>query len=54
VFTKEKQKALGVDLGKTGWWVGWQITDDKIWKRIKEGELEAFSIGGRGVRSAIE
>ena len=52
VFTKEKQEALGVDLGMVGWWVGFQVTDTETWKRVKNGELRSFSIGGRGFRQS--
>ena len=52
VFTKEKQEALGIDLGMVGWWVGFQVTDTETWKRVKNGELRSFSIGGRGFRQS--
>ncbi len=48
VFTKEKQAALGIDLGKVGWWVGFKLDSDTFAK-VKSGDLRAFSIGGRGV-----
>lgn len=35
------------------WWVGIQVDDADLWKRIKSGELSAFSIGGSGTRTAI-
>lgn len=50
VFTKEVQTALGIDLGKVGWWVGLKIHDDKIWQAVKDGKLRMLSIGGRGKR----
>ena len=53
VFAPEVQKALGVDLGKVGWFIGLKIEDDGVWKRVKSGELAAFSFGGRGVREPI-
>ena len=51
VFTKQKQDALGIDLGLVGWFVGFKVDDDGVWKRIKAGELPEFSIGGKAVRS---
>lgn len=48
LFTKEKQKALGIDLGFSGWWGGFHVHDDKMWEKIKNGEYESFSIGGAG------
>lgn len=50
VFTPDVQKSLGIDLGKTGWFIGMKIEDDSVWKRVKSGELRAFSIGGSAER----
>lgn len=47
VFTTEKQKAMGIDLGQVGWWVGFQVDDDALWAAHKRGERPEFSIGGR-------
>lgn len=52
-FTREKQKALGIDLGKSAWWVGFRITDDKTWAGVKSGQYPMFSIEGVGDREAI-
>lgn len=46
IFTPELQKQLGIDLKKTGWFIGVQVYDAEVWKRVKQGELRAFSIGG--------
>ncbi len=51
VFSKDKQEALGIDLGKVGWWGGFQITDNEVWSKIKDGTYSAFSIGGSGRRT---
>lgn len=48
VFTTEKQAALGIDLGKVGWWVGFKVDAD-VFDKVKSGELSAFSIGGKAV-----
>lgn len=53
VFTKEKQEALGIDLGKVGWFVGFQISDNDVWEKVKKGEYLMLSIGGRGIREEI-
>lgn len=53
VFTKEKQEALGIDLGVVGWWGGFEVHDDALWQNFKEGKYEGFSIGGRGSREQI-
>lgn len=49
VFTKEKQVALGIDLGKVGWFGGFKIDDEEVWKKIETGEYPDFSIGGLGI-----
>jgi len=53
VFSREKQKTLGVDLEKSGWWVGFKVDDPDTWKKIKSGKLQAFSIGGKGKRVSM-
>ena len=50
VFTAEKQAALGIELGKVGWWVGFRVDDAQTWAALKRGELPEFSIGGSGRR----
>ena len=47
-------KAVGASTGKRGWWIGMIINDQNIRKRVKAGELKAFSIGGRGKRTKME
>ncbi len=53
VLTKDVQKALGIDLGCEGWFVGAHVDDDHTWAQIKSGELSAFSIGGAGTRHSM-
>lgn len=52
VFTKEQQEALGIDLGKTGWYITMKIDDDEAWEKVKKGEFQGFSIGGKAKRNA--
>lgn len=54
VFTKDKQEALGVDIGQIGWWVGFKVNDDALWSAHKRGERPEFSIGGQAVPVEIE
>lgn len=54
VLTKAKQDAMGVDLGREGWWVGFHVPDDATWGAIKSGDVTGFSIGGRGVKVSLE
>lgn len=54
VFTKEKQGALGIDLGKSAWWCGFKVDDAAIWDKVKKGEYRAFSIHGVGLRQRMQ
>jgi hypothetical protein len=54
MFTREKQDILGIDLGKTAWWVGFKVDDPATWAAHKRGELPEFSIGGTGRRVPIK
>jgi len=54
VFTLEKQKTLGINLGKEGWWGGFKVLDDEVWKSVKDGTFECFSIGGKAERVELE
>ena len=60
VFTAEKMEKCGlfafdVVTGEQvyGWWCGFYTDDAGVWKRIKDGELPEFSIGGSGKRVPI-
>lgn len=46
-------KSLGIATEREGWLVGVHVTDDDVWKRVKSGELAAFSIGGRAEKEAM-
>lgn len=46
-FSKEKQRALGIDLKKVAWWGGFLIEDEELWQKVKSGRYSMFSIGGR-------
>lgn len=52
VFTSEKATAMGlsVDILPQGWWVGFQIHDDVVWEKIKDGTYTMFSIEGTATR----
>lgn len=56
VFTKEKQKAMGIPEGilPVGWWIGFKIEDDGAWQRVKDGTYQMFSIEGRASREPVE
>ncbi len=52
-FTKDLQEALGIDLGKVGWLVGYRVNDLDLWDRIKSGDLPDLSIGASGERHEV-
>lgn len=56
VFTKEKADALGIppDILPEGWWIGFKITDDEVWEKVKSGEYPMFSIEGKAIREPVE
>ena len=45
-FSREVQAALGIDLKKVGWFIGYRVDDDAAWEGVKSGKYRAFSIGG--------
>lgn len=56
LLTKEKAEVLGVPPGtlpECGWWVGFKITDDEVWNKIKDGTYTMFSIEGKAIREEI-
>lgn len=56
VLTTEKQKAMGIPEGTVpvGWWIGFKITDDDAWNRVKSGHYKMFSIEGQANRLPVE
>lgn len=56
MFTEEKLDAMGIAKGllPIGWWLGMQVTDDEVWKGVKNREFEGFSVHGRGIRKATQ
>lgn len=49
-FSPEIQKALGIDLGKIGWFIGYHVEDPEIWQDVKAGKFQAFSIAGTAIK----
>lgn len=56
VFTPEKIEKMGIPQGAVplGWWVGFRVSDDEVWKAIKDGKYRMFSVHGRGTRKALD
>lgn len=53
-LTKETANALGIQSDREGWIIGMRVNDDDVWKKVKDGTLRAFSIGGKGERHAVK
>ena len=55
VLTPEKVEKMGFPKNtKTGWWVGFKVSDNDAWKAIKTGKRTGFSIHGRGKRRLVD
>ena len=55
-MTHDKLQKMGIPTkGQPdgAWWVGMQVTDDGLWKKIEDGTYKMFSIGGSGKRVPI-
>lgn len=37
-----------------GWWVGFKVLDDEVWKGVKTGKYSMFSIRGSGQRTPVD
>ncbi len=56
VFTEEKMQAMGIPAGSlpVGWWIGFKVLDQEVWKKVKDGTYQMFSIEGEAERVEIE
>lgn len=51
VFTDDKVAKMGLpDDFPRGWWVGYQIHDDRTWEEVRKKGRTGFSIHGKGLR----
>ena len=53
ILTPEKLEKMGLEGERVGWWVGFRVEDDAVWKAVKDGTYPMFSIRGSGVREAV-
>jgi len=53
VMTRDLQKSLGIDLGKVGWLICMKLENEAVKKKVADGTLKSFSIGGSGRREEI-
>ena len=44
----------GMPKDREGLWIVAKVEDDYAWKMVKAGLFKGFSIGGKGVREAVE
>lgn len=56
VFTEEKMQAMGIPAGTLpiGWWIGFKVTDEGVWEKVKDGTYPMFSIEGEAERVEVE
>ena len=52
-ITKQLMETLNLKGDTEGWLIGVKIKDPEVWKRVKDGTLKAFSIGGKGVLTDV-
>ena len=55
VFTEEKMQVMGIPAGTLpiGWWIGFKVTDEDVWKKVKDGTYPMFSIEGEAERVEV-
>ncbi len=56
VFTEEKMRAMGIPEGTLpiGWWIGFKVTDQEVWEKVKDGTYPMFSVEGTAQRVGVE
>jgi Putative phage serine protease XkdF len=54
VITADLGKALGLEPGREGWFVGVKVDDPEVWAGVKDGTYSMFSIGGKAEYEAVE
>ena len=56
VFTEEKMRAMGILEGTlpVGWWIGFKVTDQEVWEKVKDGTYPMFSVEGTAQRIEVD
>lgn len=54
MLTPDKLEKMGLSGDRVGWWVGFRVEDDAVWKKVKDGTYPMFSIRGTGTREPAE
>lgn len=51
VINDEVRKLLQIPAGiEEGWFIVAKVTDERVWQKVKNGEYQGFSIGGKAIR----
>lgn len=55
MFTKEKMSVMAIPEGTLpeAWWIGFKVTDEDVWEKVKSGEYPMFSIEGEAIREEV-
>ena len=53
MVTPEKAEAMGIVTKRFGWWIGFSVSDEEVWAKVKDGTYTGFSIRGVGDREEI-
>jgi len=53
VLTPEKAEAMGITTKRYGAWVGFKVTDEAVWVKIKDGTYSMLSIRGTGTKEEL-
>jgi|14BtaG_2_1085337.scaffolds.fasta_scaffold16152_2 hypothetical protein len=50
----DKSKAMGFNVPAGSWMASYKINDEETWQKIKEGELQGFSVAGQFIEKATK
>ena len=47
---------MGIPVGTipVGWWIGFLVTDEDVWEKVKDGTYTMFSIEGEAERVEVD
>lgn len=48
-------QVMGIPEGTlpAGWWIGFKVTDEEVWQKVKDGTYPMFSIEGEAERVEV-
>lgn len=53
MLTPEKAESMGIVTKRFGWWIGFHVSDEVVWGKVKDGTYAGFSIRGVGDREEV-